>query len=43
MVPSLHYLALLDIKAVLRKWQDLDVSDTAAVEQIRMILAYLKR
>ena len=36
------YIALLDIKAVIRQWQDLDKADSSAVTEIERILRQLK-
>jgi polyhydroxyalkanoate synthesis regulator protein len=36
-----QYIALLDIKAIIRKWQDLDVSDAQALKDIEAILRQL--
>lgn len=41
--PSKQYLALLDIKAVIRKWQDIDFSDTAALKEIERVILEINR
>ena len=38
-----NYIALLDIKAIIRKWQDLDLSDDHALIEIREILERLTK
>lgn len=38
MFPSANYVAILDIKAVIRKWQDHEISDNQALEAIKTIL-----
>jgi len=39
--PSKQYIALLNIKEVIRDWQDLSISDTIALFWIDKILATL--
>jgi hypothetical protein len=34
-----EYLILLDIKAIITKWQDLDINDVHAIDKIRSIIA----
>ena len=41
--PSKQYIALLDIKAVLRKWQDLEISDRDALREIGSITIELQK
>lgn len=36
--PSQQYLTLLAIKAVITKWQDLDIDDTQAINQIKTMM-----
>ena len=43
LLPSKNYIALLDIKAIIRKWQDLDLSDDHALIEIREILERLTK
>ena len=38
MHPNKQYLALLEIKAIIRAWQDLDLTDRASLAAIRVIL-----
>jgi hypothetical protein len=40
-MPTKQYIALLDIKMVIREWQDLSVSDTIALMRIDKILTTL--
>ena len=40
-IPSKQYIALLDIKDVLRSWQDLDIPDTIALFRIDRVLTEL--
>ena len=36
--PSKAYVAVLDIKAIIRQWQDRDVTDVQALTRIQAIL-----
>lgn len=41
--PSKLHIALLDIKAIIRKWQDLDISDRVAMDRINSISIELQK
>ena len=34
-MPTAHYCAMLDVKAIIRKWQDLELTDVDALVRIR--------
>ncbi len=36
-MPTKDYIAMLDIKAIVRKWQDLEISDSKALLEIDKI------
>lgn len=40
-MPTKQYIALLDIKQIIRDWQDLSVSDTIALMRIDKVLTTL--
>ena len=42
-LPSKTYVALLDIKAVIRKWQNLELSDRKAMDEINRISIELQK
>lgn len=41
--PTKQYLAMLDIKAIVRKWQDLEISDSKALIEIDKISITLQK
>lgn len=43
MPPTKAYIAMLDIKAIVRKWQDLDISDRKALAEIEKICLDLQK
>ena len=42
-MPSKAYIAMLDIKATVRKWQDLTINDKTALAEIEKIIINLQK
>ncbi len=42
-MPSKAYIAMLDIKAIVRKWQDLEIKDRDALREIEKIYIQIQK